>query len=70
MLRLHPAHLYRLCANREIPFIKRAGLGIRFDEGEIEEWLKQGEVKPDALFSAEKKQKKRVELSELIRKKK
>jgi excisionase family DNA binding protein len=39
MLQLHPNSIYKLVRAREIPFIKRKSVGIRFRGEEIEEWL-------------------------------
>jgi excisionase family DNA binding protein len=42
VLRLHPHQLYRLAAERRIPHIRIGGVGVRFDESDLERWLADG----------------------------
>jgi len=39
-LRIHPKTLYRLIAERRIPFIRKRGLGYRFIKTQLTEWLR------------------------------
>jgi len=39
-LRVHPKTLYRLIAERRIPFIRKPGLGYRFMKTELLQWLR------------------------------
>lgn len=39
-----PAYIYRLKANRKIPFIKIGG-AVRFDQDQIKEWIEQHTVR-------------------------
>lgn len=48
-LNVHPKSIYRLVKRKEIPFIKRNGLGIRFLKRDIDEWLKKGSNKLQLL---------------------
>lgn len=41
-LSVSKGHVYRLVKNRDIPFIKKKGLGIRFLREEIKEWVLHG----------------------------
>ena len=34
--------IYKLCDQGRIPFFRLAGKAIRFDPGEIKEWMEQG----------------------------
>jgi excisionase family DNA binding protein len=40
-LGVSPSTVYRLAENREIPFIKRSGLGVRFCQKSVGEWLEK-----------------------------
>jgi excisionase family DNA binding protein len=40
-LHVHPKTIYRLIAERRIPFIRKPGLGYRFLRSELMQWLKQ-----------------------------
>lgn len=44
ILKIHPQHIYRLVYQKRIPYIKKPGLGIRFDPDEIEKWIEEGKV--------------------------
>jgi excisionase family DNA binding protein len=50
-LGVSPCTIYRLVKKKEIPFIKRSGLSIRFQKQAIDEWLEKSAEKPlaDAL---------------------
>jgi excisionase family DNA binding protein len=45
-LGVSPCTVYRWVESREIPHLKRQGLGVRFKPEEIEAWLKKNEAKP------------------------
>jgi excisionase family DNA binding protein len=40
-LRLKPLAIYRMVKSKDIPF-RRANRSLRFDKGEIDEWMKWG----------------------------
>jgi excisionase family DNA binding protein len=41
-LSIHPKSLYRLVAKRQIPFIKKPGIGYRFWISDLNKWLQEG----------------------------
>lgn len=43
-LSVHENTLYKLVNKKEIPHKRIGGKAIRFDEQEIENWIKRGEV--------------------------
>jgi excisionase family DNA binding protein len=51
-LGVSPWTIYRRVKAREIPFVSKPGLGIRFRKEEIDEWLDQGAFKPSPLLEA------------------
>lgn len=46
LLHVHPISLRRLVSRKEIPFIKRKGIGVKFDPDRLESWVREGEVEP------------------------
>jgi len=46
-LNIHPVSLRRLVSKKKIPFIKRLGIGVKFDPDKLESWVRAGEVEPD-----------------------
>lgn len=51
LLHVHPTNLRRLVSKRKIPFVKREGLGVKFDPERLEEWVKEGTVEPEGKRS-------------------
>jgi len=51
-LDLHPATIYKMIKKGEIPFTKRKGLGIRFDQKKIETWIAEGSIKINPLLES------------------
>ncbi len=47
LLGIHRISLYKLIYARKVPFIRKEGIGIRFDPDHLEAWTKQSEVEPD-----------------------
>lgn len=47
LLHIHETNLRRLISKRKIPFIKLEGIGVKFDEEELESWIAKGKVKPE-----------------------
>jgi len=45
-LHIHPMSLRRLVSKRKIPFIKREGIGIKFNIEKLEAWVREGEIEP------------------------
>ena len=45
-LRIHPKTLYRLIAERRIPFIRKPGLGYRFQKARLLQWLQNDLTMP------------------------
>ncbi len=43
-LKIHKHTVYRLIGNKEIPFFKIHGVGIRFDCKEIDQWIQEGKI--------------------------
>lgn len=41
-LSIHPKTIYRLVKEKRIPFIQRGGLGLRFREKDVEDWIDKG----------------------------
>lgn len=52
LLQVHPHTIYKLVEKGEIPFTKRKGLGIRFDQKKIEIWLDEGSIKINPLLES------------------
>lgn len=46
LLHIHPTNLRRLVSKRKIPFIKREGIGVKFDVETLEAWVREAEVEP------------------------
>lgn len=46
LLHIHPTNLRRLVCKRKIPFIKREGIGVKFNIEKLEAWIREGEVEP------------------------
>ena len=46
LLHIHPTNLRRMVSKKKIPFIKREGIGIKFDPERLESWLQEGEIEP------------------------
>ena len=44
-LKLHPCTVYRMVKGGEVPFIRRKGLGLRFNKPDIDAWLEKGKAK-------------------------
>ena len=44
-LKVHPQHLYKLVYAQKVPFIRRPGLGVRFDPDQLDAWVREGEEK-------------------------
>ena len=51
-LQLHPITIYKLVNKSAIPFIRKKGLGIRFRDKDLDEWLDQGSIKTSSLFDS------------------
>lgn len=47
LLHVHPTNLRRLVSKRKIPFIKKPGLGVKFNPEKLEAWIQEGEVEPE-----------------------
>ncbi len=47
LLHIHPTNLRRLVSKRKIPFIKREGIGVKFNPERLEAWIKEAEIEPD-----------------------
>lgn len=47
LLHIHPTNLRRLVSKRKIPFIKREGIGVKFNPERLEAWIEEAEVEPD-----------------------
>jgi len=47
LLHIHPTSLRRLVSKRKIPFIKRDGIGVKFNIEKLEAWVREGEVEPE-----------------------
>jgi excisionase family DNA binding protein len=45
-LRIHPKTLYRLIAERRIPYIRKPGLGYRFMKAQLLQWLRNDLTMP------------------------
>lgn len=39
---IHPKNLYRLISKRQIPFIRKPGIGYRFRVSDLDAWLQEG----------------------------
>lgn len=50
-LQIHPKSLYRLIAARQIPFIRKAGVGYRFVKADLMGWLREGFERADGWRS-------------------
>ena len=46
ILHIHPMSLRQLVSKRKIPFIKRLGIGVKFDPDRLESWIREGEIEP------------------------
>ena len=46
LLHIHPTNLRRLVSRRKIPFIKREGIGVKFNAERLEAWIKEAEIEP------------------------
>lgn len=46
-LHIHPISLRRLVSKKTIPFIKRSGIGVKFDPERLETWIREGEIEPE-----------------------
>ena len=45
-LNIHPISLRRLVSKKEIPFIKRYGIGVKFSPERLESWVQEAEFEP------------------------
>jgi excisionase family DNA binding protein len=66
VLRLHPHQIYRLAAERRIPHFRISGVGVRFDESDLERWLAEGRREIETRPRAKERIKKRTLASSLI----
>lgn len=46
LLHIHPTNLRRLVSKRKIPFIKREGIGVRFNPERLESWVQEATIEP------------------------
>lgn len=44
-LKVHPQQLYKLVYAKKVPFIRKPGVGVRFDPDTLDAWVREGEVK-------------------------
>ena len=51
-LHVHPKTVYRWAKNGQIRHIKKDGLGIRFKEREIDDWIESGQIKAIPIFQS------------------
>ena len=47
LLHIHPTNLRRLVSKRKIPFIKREGIGVKFNPERLEAWIEEAEIEPE-----------------------
>jgi len=40
----HPHSIYRLIGKKAVPYLRLAGIGIRFDRDIIEKWFEESEI--------------------------
>ena len=45
-LHIHPISLRRLVSKKKIPFIKRYGIGVKFNPERLESWVREAEIEP------------------------
>ena len=46
-LKIHIHSLYRLIYAKQIPFIRKPGVGLRLDPEALEAWIEKGKVQPE-----------------------
>ena len=46
-LNCHPITLRKLISERQVPFIKKKGLGIRLRESDLDKWLDSNSYPPE-----------------------
>ncbi|MCK4647952.1 helix-turn-helix domain-containing protein [bacterium] len=46
LFKISLTNLYQLTSKKKIPYIKKPGIGLRFDREALEAWIGEGEVKP------------------------
>ena len=46
-LKIHVHSLYRLIYAKQIPFIRKRGVGLRIDPDALEQWIEKGRVQPE-----------------------
>lgn len=47
LLHIHPTNLRRLVSKRKIPFIKREGIGVKFNPERLEAWIEEAKIEPE-----------------------
>ena len=47
LLHIHPTNLRRLVSKKKIPFIKREGIGVKFNPERLEAWIEEAEIEPE-----------------------
>lgn len=47
LLHIHQTNLRRMVSKKKIPFIKREGIGVKFNPDRLEAWIEEGKVEPD-----------------------
>jgi len=46
MLNIHETNLRRMVSKKTVPYIKKPGLGVKFNVEKLEAWIAEGEVEP------------------------
>ena len=55
-LNIHPTSLRRLVSKKKIPFIKREGIGVKFNPERLETWVREAEIEPSSGGTLTKKE--------------
>ena len=46
LFQIHLHTVYRMVYQKMIPFIRKRGVGLRFDRAVLEAWVQEGKVEP------------------------
>jgi len=46
-LNIHPTNLRRMVSKKKIPYIKKRGLGVKFNPERLESWLQEATIEPE-----------------------
>jgi len=46
LLNIHETNLRRMVSKKTVPYIKKPGLGVKFDPEKLEAWVQEGQVEP------------------------